>query len=168
MSDPYTLIHNAIWTALEANAAFTALVPVSNRIKFSGDNRNPIKDRLSSADTPDVRVIVKGLAIAADRASNAEFDRLDFSIDVASGDQRITEVLFPLCWAIRKVVYSLDTALATALSAGGFTGCSARVVADGTVAIGGAREGDDQGVVGWASVWSGGIEIAFSKATLTP
>lgn len=165
-TDPYTLVHDGLWAVLEANTDFTTLVPELNRIKFSGTNRSPIKDKIATADTPDVRISMRVLTIREGGASNGEFDRVQFNIELATGDQRLTARAFPIVWAIRQALFAGDATLAAIEfnSKTNWISCAQ----PGNVDFGIANDAENRGIVGWAAIASVEIQLFFSKADLTP
>ncbi len=166
MSDPYTLVHDGLWAVLEANAAFIAAVPEPNRIKFSGTNRSPIKDKITTADTPDVRISMRMLTVRETGTSNGEFDRVQFNIELATGDQRLTARAFPIVWAIRQALFAGD-ALLHAIEFNSKTdwiSCSQ----PGNIEFAIANDADNRGIIGWAAVASVELQLFFSKTDLTP
>jgi len=166
-TDPYTLVHDALWAALEAHSDFTNLVPVGNRIKFSGDDRSPIKDRITSADTPDVRIAMRSLTCRDTGASGpSEMDRVQFNVELATGDQRLDARAFPIVWAIRQAIFNADAAL----KAIEFNSKTAWVLNPhtGTVDFGLAQDKETRGIIGWAAVVSVEFHLWFSKTDLTP
>lgn len=166
MSDPYTLVHDGLWAVLEDNTDFTTLVPELNRIKFSGTNRSPIKDKITTADTPDVRISMKMLTIRESGTSNGEFDRVQFNIELATGDQRLTARAFPIVWAIRQALFAGDDIL----NAIEFNAKTSWILCaePGNVDFGIANDAENRGIVGWAAVASVEFQLFFSKTDLTP
>lgn len=165
-TDPYTLAHDGLWAVLEDNTDFTTLVPELNRIKFSGTNRSPIKDKIATADTPDVRISMRMLTIRESGTSNGEFDRIQFNIELATGDQRLTSRAFPIVWAIRQALFAGDAILA-AIEFNSKTDwilCAQ----PGNVEFLISDDKDMRGIVGWAAVASVELQLFFSKTDLTP
>lgn len=165
-TDPYTLAHDALWAVLEANSDFTTLVPSGNRIKFSGDDRHPIKDKITTADTPDVRITMRVLTVRETGASNGEFDRIQFNIELATGDQRLTTRAFPIIWAIRQAIFAGDAILSAIEfnSKTNWISCAE----PGKVDFGISDDGEARGIVGWAAVETLELQLFFSKTDLTP
>lgn len=98
--DPYSLVYDEVWRMLEASPEFCRLVPVRNRVKFSGDNADPIKREVLSADLPEVRVMAR---VGDDRpqgSSSSVFKQINYEIQISTGDQRFDSRVFPLVWVI--------------------------------------------------------------------
>lgn len=56
MANPYEQVYDALWSVLEGNAAFSALVKTGNRIKLSGSKMRSRPAR-SSSDYPQVEIM---------------------------------------------------------------------------------------------------------------
>jgi hypothetical protein len=160
-TDPFTLVHDALWAALEANSDFTDAVPEQNRIKFSGNDRSPVKDRITSADTPDVRIVMQSLAARETGVSNGEFDRVRFLIELATGDQRLDARAFPIVWAIRQAIYSADEAMAAVE----FNAKTGWILSPHTGIIDFSISDDvtNRGIIGWAAIIGVEFQLIFSK-----
>ena len=166
MSDPYTLAHDGLWAVLEANAAFIAAVPELNRIKFSGTVRSPVKDKLQTADYPDVRISMRMLTVRETGMSNGEIDRVRFTVELATGDQRLTAKAFPIVWAIRQAMF----AGAATLSAIEFNSKTNWILCPqpANVEFGISDDKEARGSIGWAAIVSVELQLFFSKTDLTP
>lgn len=165
-TDPYTLAHDGLWAVLEDNTDFTTLVPSGNRIKFSGDDRRPIKDKITTADMPDVRISMRVLTVRETGTSNGEFDRVQFNIELATGDQRLTVRAFPIIWAIRQAIFAGDAILKAIEfnSKTSWISCPQ----PGNVDFGIANDAEGRGIVGWAAVETVELQLFFSTTDLTP
>ena len=93
--DPFTQVYEALWTLLEADGNWTALVKPSNRIKFSGANPSPRKDEALSGDFPEVRIVATWLSPQLNADSSNSRVTARFEIQVASGDQRFDAAPVP-------------------------------------------------------------------------
>lgn len=166
MSDPYTLAHDGLWAVLEANADFIAAVPEQNRIKFSGDDRSPVKDKLQTADYPDVRISMRMLTVRETGASNTEIDRVRFTVELATGDQRLTARAFPIVWAIRQAMFAGSASMAAIE----FNSKTNWILCPepGNVEFGISDDREARGSIGWAAIVSVELQLVFSNADLTP
>lgn len=166
-TDPYTLVYNTLWAALEGHSDFTDLVPIKNRIRFTGDDRSPIKAKLASADTPDVRIVMQQVVMRETGASGGtEADRVRFTVELATGDQRLDARAFPITWAIRQAIYGADAAL-RAIEFNSKTGWVLNPHT-GTIDFGIAQDAEARGLIGWAAVCAVEMQLWFSKIDLTP
>lgn len=165
MSDPFTLVHNAIWTMLEANSGFTDLVPAGNRIRMSGDNRAPDKDEMSDRDYPEVRIVpIKGLSHLGRTSNGTSFEKF-WEIQVATGDQRPTEVLYPLEWEIFRAHATWETYLKPLLwNAREFVNLARPW--DLTESLKNIERNRSQ--KGWVTLWIYKVEMWFPTAELPP
>jgi hypothetical protein len=98
-NNPYLDTVNGLWEILEDRPDFTTLVPVGNRIKFTGDLRDPIKTEVSTADLPEVRIYMKS-GNFTEIDSNTANDTGVYAVELATGDQRMSLYLMPLRWII--------------------------------------------------------------------
>jgi len=57
-TDPFTQVYDRLWAILTGRAAWAALVDPGNRINFSGDNENPIKDKVNLGDLPQATLMM--------------------------------------------------------------------------------------------------------------
>ena len=103
--NPYDLCYSLVWSALEANDGFAALVGSRNRIKFSGTEIDPDKGNLSASDFPVVRIIPVDPDGGLTSTSIAGIERL--MIQAATYGKRI-DSLNALRWAIDKALYEAD------------------------------------------------------------
>ena len=166
--DPYTKALEALWAILEARSDFTSLVRPSNRIKFTsiGTRRSPIKEQVSTADLPEVRIIVTGSQPAARGSSCSAFDMATYEVQVSSGDQRLDDPHLPLKWAIMRAMLRERTILET-LQALTWNGRRFVVGIKPTSVREGVTEADlNRGIHGWAGVWAIDVEMAFRTADL--
>lgn len=79
-----------VWDMLEANAAFAALVPSANRVKFTDTiNRNPDLDIPSDDDFVRVRIQPAEIVPQAYRTSNGSMLTLMLRVETHAGDRRV-------------------------------------------------------------------------------
>ena len=164
-NDPFTQVHDAIWTILEANAGFTALVAVGNRIKFSDTTnvKGPIKDNVQAADLPEVRLICEAIRPHLQRTSNSTTQVAVWSIQVASGDLRFQAALFPVIWAIYRAMSTWATTFDTLTwNAKAFT----LPLRPQDARIGILDSDLIRGIRGWTSVWTAEVEMYFTTTDL--
>lgn len=118
--DPFTVVMAQTWAMLEANAGFTDLVLVGNRIKFDEDD--PVKERVSSADKPEVRLIPLTLGPGDNiaqmnvAASNTSLIKFDMELQISTGQVRLVppakvgrENVFRVLWEAIRATYAADT-----------------------------------------------------------
>jgi len=164
MSDPFTLIHENIWTMLEASSAFTSLVPEGNRIRLAGLNR-ATKLRTSTAGRPEVRVVPNKLYAHVARTSNGSSIRRNWQIQISTGDLRVGEQLFPLEWAIFRALSDPASMEALDLGSVGSKVLRARLTDQESSA---QHEELNRGINGWVTLWLYIVEVWFETANLPP
>lgn len=157
--DPITQVHNAIWELLLAHPPFADAVKEGNRILFTGTSRGPIKDEVSTADLPEVRLVPAGAATQLQRTSNGSSLVKRFAIQVRTGEQRVDAGLYPLEWEIYRALADWTTVL-LALKWSDY--CFVKLCRP----IGFAESLESNGITGWVSVWSCEVEMWFSTASL--
>jgi len=98
-TDPFTHVHNAFWTLLEANTVITGLVPTTNRLKLDNTASPEVPPDIGIFDEPVLRVRptqgVGGL-LTTSSGSNV---KLIYLIEFAVGERYIND-FYPLFWAI--------------------------------------------------------------------
>lgn len=168
--DPYTLVLGGLWEALRDQTEIMARVRPKNMITFTGDLRAPIKDQVSDADLPEIRIILSGSRPGEHGSSNTTFDTAVYEIQVSSGDQRLDHQHLPLKWAIFRAMRR-----ALAVPDGGEGRLQAlrwnekRFVVDSrAVAVTeGVSQADlDRGIKGWFAVWSYEVKMFFATVDL--
>jgi len=164
MSDtnPLRQVYDTLWDTLEANSEFAALVLVGNRIKHQGKLRDPEKQDVSGRDLPEVRIIPSQFQPHLFRTSNGASLLVRYEIQVASGS-RLTETVFDVGWAVFRAL-SNWSALLTALTWQGasFVKKCRPIAAETTLGSGAMN----RGIVGWATVWTGEVEMWFDTDDL--
>lgn len=168
--NPLYQVYLQFWAMLEANALFTTAVPNSkrNRIKYTSlTDRNPDRDR-GVQDYPSVRVVARGMKVIPHFSSNSTKIVVHWGIDVATGDQRLSE-LFDITMAICCALVDWQDSFADMAAYADTDGEIPFAVkrcrpAKVTETVGTTR--DTQGVKGWTSVWDGEMDLWFSTALL--
>ena len=164
ITDPITQVYDALWTLLEAGNDFQELVKSGNRIKLTSRDRSPFKDNLGSADVPEVTILPMGATVAHQhRSTSGSSLSQGFQIRVATGEQNLHTLVFPLKWAIYKAMADWATVL-TALTWKGVTyvvHCRLADAADGISEVDIAR-----GITGWTVLWQCNVEMWFSTVTI--
>lgn len=170
ITNPIWQVHNALWTLLEADAAFTAAVPSMNRIKYTSSTvRHPDQDNALHSDYPMVRIRCVGGRPRAHRTSNGSMIELKWSIEVFTGDQRFAtedkDRLFDVCWGIWKALINWQTYLYDFTWNGStfrVRYCRASEIQDSLT-----NDETHRRQLGWKSVWMGDTDVWFDTSTLT-
>jgi len=163
-TDPFTLVYEALRGILEGNADFARVVKKNNRMFYVGPSRRPEKDVPQDSDRPEVRLAPSGGEAHLGATSSSSKIVKRFRIEVATGDMRVDERLFPVQWSIYRAMAGWQAVL-TALT----WNSKAFVVTSKLSAVSeGLSESDlSQGVRGWAAVWECEIEMWFTTSDLT-
>lgn len=98
--DPFSTIYYALWDLLESNEEFCNRVAPGNRIKFLGENVNPLKENTLTADYPEVRIISLSTAPHLLRTSSSTTFSKKFQIQIITNDKRLDAMLYPLEWLV--------------------------------------------------------------------
>lgn len=155
-------IHDKIWDLLEAKQAFTDVVPAGNRIKFTGNVRQPQKEMASAADFPEVMVRPTGTQTQDRRASNGTYLKVQWEVLVHSGQQPF-DPFFDVQWAVWVALLNWDATM-RAIEWNGehpVSNCDILTTADSLW--------DDQrnhNIRGWGSVWVGKTDCWFGHVDL--
>ena len=161
--DPFTEVYNLAWSLLEASDTFCAMVREGNRIKFSGAHAQQIKEQVSTADLPEVRIVSMGASSHLWRTSNSSTITRRLSVQLASGDQRYAEALYPLEWAIYRALADWPNQVRELT----WNGKPFVVNVRCTDAQHGQSDADlIRGIKGWVSIWSVDLDLVFATEEL--
>lgn len=164
--DPYSKVVDGLWELLEAKEGFIAAFPVGNRIKSTGMSRDQIKDQISDADLPEIRIIVARSSPNEQRSSNTTFDRVTFEIQVASGDQRLDHLHLPLKWLVFCAAARMLDA-PNALAKLTWNGKTFVHMVEATTVVEGVTEQDlMRKIHGWTAIWAIDVQLHFTTADL--
>lgn len=166
-TDPLTLVYDEVWAYLETKSAFTTLVRASNRIKFSGGSRTPQKDKVSTFDLPEIRLIPVAMSFEDIRnSSSTSFFTQTLEFSIATGDQRLTEndMIFETQFTLIRCLVDVNAALKllTWPTTQRFIG---NVQVQGSQ-IGTSEADLNRGIKGWSSLVQLEIEYYFQTSDL--
>lgn len=159
--NPYDALLDALWGILEADGGFRDLVPIGNRIKFSGRDREPMKENVSEADLPEVRIIITGSRPHPKRTSSSHCDTVTVEIQVSSGDQRLSYMHNPIRWVVYRAMSEIETELRHRCRWNGQK--IAKVAAPTKVSDGVSTADLNRGIKGWSAVWACDVELWFER-----
>lgn len=159
--DPYTLTYRALWAMLERSDRFSAVVRPGNRIKLDGVDRAPFKEDISEADLPEVRIVEIDSTPQLYRASNCDTDTVKYEIQVSTGDQRLTRLLYPLKWIIFCAMADATDYLRQAVVWHGTNPVVSALPV--SVASGVSTLDLNRGLKGWSGVWAVQVQFAFAS-----
>lgn len=161
--NPYTKLIRALWDMLEADPHFCALVRPGNRIKLLGPDRDPIKETVSEADRPEVRIVIVSSTPHPLRTSNSSSTAERLEIQCATADQRYTAGYHDLKWAVyRALAWWPDV-----LGALRWNGTALlRRAANAAVREGVSESDMNRGIIGWSALWAMDFELWFETDKL--
>lgn len=149
--DPFTAVLKGLWDLLEANAEFTGLVKIGNRVKlWEGKLRTENKsldDLLTFSDLPLVIIEPGGGSMNPFATSTGGMVEQVYRLKMVDGNLLLHKVYFPLKWIIFKALASADSLL-------GLEYVRRIVIEDGT---------DDKNVADHPG-WNTGIDIRVTMA----
>ncbi len=158
--DPYSTLIDALWMLLDESAEFCALVPPGNRIRFTGRDREPIKEEIGSGDLPEVRLSISSTAPHPFRTSSSHSDTVTVTLEVSSGDQRLDAYHLPLYWVVYKALANVEKRLRERVKWEGQN--IVRLAKPVSVSHGVSQADLNRGIIGWAAIWSLEVELWWS------
>ena len=164
MSNPLTQVTDALWTMLEDNTAFTALVPASNRIKY--DNRSPEKQTAQKADYPEVRIRESFGQAQLYQTSNMSSFTKRYDIQIATGEQSLVSV-HDVEWEIIRSFADWPTrleALQWDVDDSYFVKDCRLLQAEQTL----DNQAANRRIRGWTTIWVCLVMFAFQTTALQP
>lgn len=102
--DPLSLVYNALWAMLEANADLTSLVKVGNRNKYDKIFKLATKDVLSQADLPEVAIVPSGNSFGIQQTSNGTRVSQLYEVRLVTGELRVAQIggFLPIKWQVMR------------------------------------------------------------------
>lgn len=162
--NPFTRVYNKVWDILEASSDFTAIFPVGNRVKFNSDTlRSPLKEKITSADVPEIMVHMPNMNINLNNSSNTTKIVTKLQIVVNTGDYRINLFLNNIQWLLLCILKDAESEICT-LTWRGDSFCKILRIND--IAIGDRIENRDSGVNGFTSLWACELEMHFAHSDI--
>lgn len=168
MADPFSDVQNAIWTVLNASTAFTTLVPSTMQWDLDGEGQKMgtmagVPKHIRSAT---VRVSPVGGEHDPQIDSHNTVVRQSWEIQILHKDERTTQELLPVKWAILRALSGQCLGGSTMRS---LTWNSKTYVMDCRL-----REHKDQYMTQdktpgtWRTLWRFEVDMRFSSADLPP
>lgn len=163
--DPYTATAEAIWRLLLLDTDFAAAVPSGNRISFLTDARAPEKEYRTTADFPQVRLIIASSAPQIPVSSCSMADFVTWELQVESGDQRFDAYHFPLRWLVFKALANAQPYLLREVQFGTpleriCRNVSVPSIADPAAVTGGEKE--QRRHIGWTGLYALQTDLYFA------
>lgn len=158
-TNPYDALLDGLWRLLEQSQEFCELVRPANRIRFDGDDRDPVKPQVGTADLPEVRIVLVSGVSGPTRNTSANAETVTLQIQVSSGDQRFSgpggAEHTRLRWIIYRAMTEADASLRASVQFNDFQ-CVQRVEAK-QIQDGVSQSDLNRGIKGWSALWS--IEV---------
>lgn len=161
--DPFTIVHRALWDLVEADEGFTELVAVGNRIKFTGLDRSPKKDKIAEADLPEVMLVSESWGGNLHATSSHSLLTRQYTFIISTGDYRICEKLYPVEFAILRALANWKTTL-SALTWRGQTFVKTANLVSGTT--GDSDPSRNRGISGWSTLWRCQVDMYLPTSQL--
>ncbi len=95
--DPISQVHNGLLDLLAEHPLLAERIRPGNWIRY--DRRAPEKDEIGTADVPELRLRPLGDVSNLSASSTSSELYKTWALEIATGDMRVTEHLFPLEWA---------------------------------------------------------------------
>ena len=166
--NPIIQVYEALWQLLEADSDFTELVKAGNRVKYSTVDGveprvKPVKEIMQDADLPEVRIVSVSAEPHLQRTSNGSSMQRTFSLQIATGDLRYSEKLWPVEWAaLRALSRWAETLLALTWNGKTFV----KLVRPGAISEGRAESDLNRGISGWSTIWAITVDMWFTTSDL--
>lgn len=164
--DPIYQTFQAIWDCLEAESLFTTAVPSRNRIDYTSNSRSADKPGLTTADSPQVRVVQTALSGQIANTTSSSTVQVYFAIEVKPGDRRL-EKLTEIQWAIYRAMSRWHTYLRDQITWNGanvFRRLMPLKAETNYMPDGSAEDRPEPS--GWISVWAGIGELYLQTSAL--
>lgn len=159
--DPFTLTYNALWDILESHKAFSRLVKIGNRQKFTSQNQKKFKEVLA-ADRPMVGVVpTKDIPHLSATSSTSKITA-GYQIVLVTGSLLLDEQLYPVCWEIFLAMSKWQPKL-TALR---WNSKQFINLARPTDLGSGLGDPDTHGIDGWVARWDYEVHMHFTTTDL--
>lgn len=164
-TDPFTLVHNALWALADASQPLTQLVKPKNKIKFNSEtDRDPMKQEVMASDLPELVLAIEGTnEVNLHASSCTSMITRQYAWMISSGDIRANEILHPVEWAVCcAMVNWRETLSALTWREQLFV----KRVNNTTLTTGMSDPERNRGIKGWSSIWRCEIEMHFESAAM--
>jgi hypothetical protein len=163
-ADPISQVYDALWSMVEASPALADMIKTGNRIKYSGENRDPQKPEISDADMPELQIISVGTSPGLSRTSSGSSILKRFRVQVSTGDQRLDSGLYAIEWELYRAFVDWATTLKSLT-----WNSKAYVIKALPVSVQDGKSNNElqRGIRGWISLWECEVEMWFSTADMS-
>ena len=159
--NPIEMNYDALWQLAERRPALLNLVAPGNRIKF--DKPLPIKEEVSTADLPEMRLLIPSFKPWPFRTSNSTTMTVTYQFQIASGDWQYKTVL-NITWELILAMMTWHDVLGE-LEWMGVKYNKIMTMKDGSLVI--TQSDLNRGIKGWATLWACETEMWFGTNSLT-
>ena len=104
--DPFTQVYDSLWTLAESYVPLRTQIRERNLIRLDSNARDVRKDRVATADLPELTLVPTGTSIELHANSSQTRMTQEMAFSLSTGDQRIHELHFPLKF---HIICSLTT-----------------------------------------------------------
>lgn len=163
--NPFSLTYNKLWELFEGDPHFSEMFPVGNRVNYGvGDNREPMKALITTADVPEVALIQDGINANLMQTSSSSMVTCLYSLVINTGDFRVNTFTNKINWIVLTNLVHWKTLL-TSLQWKEQAFIKNVRVRD--IAIGQSPQLRARGINGWSTVWGCEIEMHFRTTDIT-
>jgi hypothetical protein len=166
MSDPFTLVYNALDSLLWASSEVRSLVRPGNRLSFNSTKTlNPIKDEVSESDLPEMILEITSLTGNLFATSSSSEVTRQFQVLLSTGNMQATQMLLPLEFAVFAAMANWKSVL---LALRWIDPDRAFVTRANLVSAEcGIRDIEkNRGLTGWSAIWTVDIRMDFKTSDL--
>lgn len=110
--DPFSQVYKNFCDILESDPALTKIVNAANFIRHDTVSQEPVPDNVQAGDLPQIRIIAADIAGPTNLTCNLARVIQAFEIQVTTGDNRLSNKLYPLKWALFRVLLDMEHKLA--------------------------------------------------------
>lgn len=159
--DPFSFVYNAIMEQMQNNPKLQKHISSRNFIDFK--NASSRKRQISSADLPEIMLIVTGMSDSEDRTNSSNYGiDVEYSIVITSGSEVVVKTL-EIAWQLYRTLRPWCKRLSQLEHDGekfvhGVVFEASEVGLDDTEA--------NRGLSGWVTVWPITVEMMFKKSTM--
>lgn len=162
-TDPFTQVYDALWSLPWKRKELCRLVKPGNRITFSGQDRDPLRPEVSTANLPELTLIPISGQPHVQATSNSSFWLARFEWQLATGDKRVNRALYRVTFELLRALANWLTVL-QALKWKSKPFVVVQIPRDERI---GVTERDlNRGIQGWSSLWSCEVKMFFATADL--
>jgi hypothetical protein len=169
--DPFSRCYDTVFALLfnGSNNPLSAMVKPGNRLSFGADSdndRGPAKERVQSADLPEVRLIDEGGVLNLHATSSTMSYTQNLSIIIQTGDWRYGKFASLLNWYTTCNLKGWRETLAGLKWNG--NPYIKNIEANLPIQIGPGNPERTNGIAGWTSVWRLRITMSINSVDVIP